>query len=131
MLFGIASWLERRKGCEFESRQERREDFLLQSQLCLLTLIWCPYQPRVTAVARKRPRSFCQKCKWQIHLNTHTLLSQRSRSGLTMPLSRHSVGIYPETNSHATCQGTLGLSRLGVGSEFCVEGDTSWAKEWN
>ena len=24
-----------------------------------------------------------------------------------MPLSRYSVGTYPETSSHATCQGTL------------------------
>ena len=54
------------KGCEFESRQERREHFLLQSELCVLTLIRCPFQPRVTAVARKRPRSFCQKCRWQV-----------------------------------------------------------------
>ena len=29
-----------------------------------------------------------------------------------MPLSRHSVGIYQETSSHATGQGTLGHSRL-------------------
>ena len=29
-----------------------------------------------------------------------------------MPLSRHSVGTYPETNSHATCQGTFGHGRL-------------------
>ena len=34
------------------------------------------------------------------------------RSGLTMPLSRHSVGTYQETSSHATRQGTLGHSRL-------------------
>ena len=54
------------KGCEFESRQERRESFLLQSQLCVLTLIRCPFHPRVTAVARKRPRLFCQKCRWQV-----------------------------------------------------------------
>ena len=27
-----------------------------------------------------------------------------------MPLSRHSVGTYQETNSHATRQGTLGQS---------------------
>ena len=32
----------------------------------MLTLIRCPFQPRVTAVARKRPRSFCQKCRWQV-----------------------------------------------------------------
>ena len=29
-----------------------------------------------------------------------------------MPLSRHSVGTYPETSSHSTCQGTFGHSRL-------------------
>ena len=29
-----------------------------------------------------------------------------------MPLSRQSVGTFPETSSHATCQGTLGHSRL-------------------
>ena len=32
----------------------------------MLTLIQCPFHPRVTAVARKRPRSFCQKCRWQV-----------------------------------------------------------------
>ena len=32
----------------------------------MLTLIRCPFHPRVTAVARKRPRSFCQKCRWQV-----------------------------------------------------------------
>ena len=51
------------KGCKFESRQEK---FLLQSQLCVLTLIRRPFQPRVTAVASKRSRSFCQKCRWQV-----------------------------------------------------------------
>ena len=32
----------------------------------MLTLIRCPFQPRVTAVARKRPRSCRQKCRWQV-----------------------------------------------------------------
>ena len=32
----------------------------------MLTLIWRSFHPRVTAVARKRPRSFCQKCRWQV-----------------------------------------------------------------
>ena len=32
----------------------------------MLTLIRCPFHPRVTAVAGKRPRSFCQKCRWQV-----------------------------------------------------------------
>ena len=57
------SWL---KGRGFESLLERRENFLLQGQLSVLTLIRYPFHPRVTAVARKRPRSFCQKCRWQV-----------------------------------------------------------------
>ena len=77
------------KGCEFESRQERQENFLLQSKLSVLTLIRCPFHPRVTAVARKRPRSFYQKCCDRLHINTHTSLTQQSQNGLTMPLSRH------------------------------------------
>ena len=31
-----------------------------------LTFIQCLFYPRVTAVAHKRPRSFCQKCRWQV-----------------------------------------------------------------
>ena len=65
----IACWLvpdSWSKGCEFESPQEWWENFLLQSQLCVLTLIQCPSYPRVTAVARKRPWSFCQNCRWQV-----------------------------------------------------------------
>ena len=58
------------KGCEFESWQERRENFLLQSQLCVLTLIWCSFHPYVTAEACKRPWSFHRKCRWQKHAYT-------------------------------------------------------------
>ena len=39
----------------------------------------------------------------RLDLNTHTPLTQRSRSGLVMPLSRHSVGNYLEMSPHATC----------------------------
>ena len=35
-----------------------------------------------------------------------------------MPLSRHSVGTFQETSSHATRQGTLGHSRLGSLSHY-------------
>ena len=41
----------------------------------------------------------------RLHPNTHTPSTQRSRSGLTMPLFRHIMGTYPETSSHATRQG--------------------------
>ena len=66
---GIAQWLEHRTrdwkvagsnpcwngGRIFFSRV----DFL-----CWL-LFRYPFHPRVTAVARKKSRSFCQKCRWQ------------------------------------------------------------------
>ena len=35
----------------------------------VLTLIPYSFQPRVTAVARKISRSFCQKCTWQVTTN--------------------------------------------------------------
>ena len=72
----------------------------------------CRFHPRVTSVALKKLRSFCQKCRWQVNLNTHTPLSQRSQSGLTVLLSRHSVGTYQETSSHATCQVRSQLTHL-------------------
>ena len=40
----------------------------------------------------------------RLHVNTHTPLTRRSRSGLTMPPSRQSVRIYQETSSHTTRQ---------------------------
>ena len=39
-----------------------------------------------------------------------------------MPLSRHSVGAYQETSSHATRQGTLGHSRLSSLSHWTDSG---------
>ena len=45
----------------------------------------------------------------RLHPNT---LIQRSRSGLTILLSRHSVGTYSETSSPATCRETFCHSRL-------------------
>ena len=39
---------------EFESRQGRRENFLLQSQLSVLIFIRCPFHPMLHS-SRKRP----------------------------------------------------------------------------
>ena len=54
------------KCCGFEPLQEWQENFLLQGQLSVLTLFQYPFHPHVTAVACKRPLSFCQKCRWQV-----------------------------------------------------------------
>ena len=48
----------------------------------------------------------------RLHLNTHTSLTQGNRSGLTMPLCRHSVGTYLEKSSRAPFRGTFGHNRL-------------------
>ena len=53
----------------------------------------------------KRPRSFCQSAGGRLHLNLHTPLTQRSRSGLTMPLSRHTVGNYQENELTSNSSG--------------------------
>ena len=57
---------------------------------------------RVTAVACKNPGHFAKSAGGRLHQNTHALLTQRSRSGLTMPLSGNSVGTYQETSAHST-----------------------------
>ena len=54
--------------------------------------------PRVTAVALKRPRSFCQ--------NTYTALIKGSRSGPTM-LYRHSVETYQ--GNELTCNSSVNI----------------------
>ena len=67
---GIACWLERRtrdrKVASSNPGRSGGRFLLLQSQFCVLTLIRCPIHPRVTTVARKRHRSFCQNCRWQV-----------------------------------------------------------------
>ena len=59
-------------GPGFESPQERRESFLLQGQLSVLTLISVTVPP--PCYCSKRSRSFCQKCRWQVTAkHAHTL----------------------------------------------------------
>ena len=60
----------------------------------------------------KDPGHSAKSAGGRLHLNTHTPLTKRSQSGLTMPLSRHSEGTDQETSSHATRQGILFYSRL-------------------
>ena len=67
---------------QVKSWQKQQENFLLQSQLCVLTLIQCLFHPRVTTVARKRPWSFCQKYRWQVTAkHAYTLDPMKSELG--------------------------------------------------
>ena len=67
---GIAQWLEhwthgwKVKGLN-PCRSGGRIFFSRVNFLCWL-LCWYPFHPRVTTVARKRPQSFRQKCRWQV-----------------------------------------------------------------
>ena len=67
---GIAQWLERRTrdwkvAGSNPCRSGGRIFFSRVDYLCWLFFRY-PFHPRVTAVARKRPRSFCRKCRWQV-----------------------------------------------------------------
>ena len=55
------------KGDGFDSWAVAAEEFC-SSRVSFLCWAWFgyPFHPRVTAVARKRSRSFCQKCRWQV-----------------------------------------------------------------
>ena len=67
---GMAQWIERRTrdrkvAGSNPCRSGGRIFYSRVSFLCWL-LFRYPFHPRVTAVARKTPRSFCQKCRWQV-----------------------------------------------------------------
>ena len=67
---GIAQWLEcwthdRKVVGSNPYRSGGRIFFSRVNFLCRL-LFRYPFHPRVTAVARKGPRSLCQKCRWQV-----------------------------------------------------------------
>ena len=71
----IAQWLQRQT-CDWKvtgltpCRSRGRIFFSRVDFLCWL-LFRYPFQPYVTAVARKRSKSFCQKCRWHV-LAKHT-----------------------------------------------------------
>ena len=112
---GITCWLERwtcdqKVASSNPSRSGRRIFF--SSQLCVLTLIRCPFHPPVTIVPCKTTRSFCQKCRWQVTPKPTYIFDPTKSEWATMLLHRQSAGTDQEMSSHATCQGMLSHSRL-------------------
>ena len=63
----------------------------------VLTLIRCPFNTRVTVVARKRPRPSCQKCRWQITPRLFRKLA------LTTTFLVHNLYHYAKTTSVRAC----------------------------
>ena len=79
-LVGKSARLVISKDCEFEFRQERRENFSSRVNFLCWLLFGVHSTPHVTAVARKRLRSFCQKCRWQV-TPKHAYILDPTKSG--------------------------------------------------
>ena len=76
----------------------------------------------------KDPSYSAKSAGGRLPLNTHTPLTHRSHSGLTMPLSRYSVGTYQERSSQT--QLVREHSATVVSARWATVG-WSWPKEWN
>ena len=116
MAAGTACWLERRTfdqkiASSNPGRSDGRMFFSRVNFVCRL-LFGVRSTPVLPQWHVKDPGHSAKSAGGRLHLNTHTPLTQRSGSRLTMPLSRHSVGTDPETSSHAICLETFGHSRL-------------------
>ena len=94
----------------------------------MLTLIRCPFHPHVTAVARKRPRSFYQKCRWQV-TPKHSCTFDPTKSewadyavvqALCGNLIRKRVHTQLNTRSQSSQLAELMWSIPGVKSGLCV-----------
>ena len=99
------SWF---KGRGFKSLQERRENFVLQGQLSVLTLISVSVPP--PRYRSKRSRSFCQKCRWLVTAeHTYTLRmwlcigeTSKRRDGAHMGFSERIVPVWKWTEVNWT-----------------------------
>ena len=128
---GTAQWLERRT-CDRKvvssnpSRSSGRIFFFRVNFVCWLLFAVCS-----TLVLQqwhmKDPGHSAKSAGGRLHLNMHTPLTHWSGRGLTMLLSRQSVGTYQETSSHATHQEHL----VTVGSARWATVRWTWPKEWN
>ena len=75
----------------------------------------------------KDPGHSARSAYGRLHFNTHTPITQRSRSGLTMPLSRHSAEPIPK---RVHTQLVREHSATVVSAHWAIV-DWSWHKEWN
>ena len=104
----IACWFERRTrdrkvASSHPGRSDERIFFSRVNFVC-----WPVLSVSVTVIVLpqwyvKDTSHSAKSAGGRLHLRSQTPLTQWSRSGRTMPLSALSVGIYPETSSHATC----------------------------
>ena len=75
----------------------------------------------------KDPGHSAESVGGRLNLNMHTPLTQWSWSGLTLPLSRHSVG---PVRKRAHTQFVMERSVTVISARWAIV-DWSWPKEWN
>ena len=120
ILHGIAQWLKRRiHDCKVAGSNPcwsgRKIFFSRVDFLCWL-LFRYPFHPCVTAVARKRSRSFCQKCRWQVTAkHTYTLC-------MWLCIKWHGAWLY---GVHRTCAKTTAVS-CGTSRANAVSTPLQW-----
>ncbi len=117
---GIAQWLEHRtrdwKVAGSNPCWSGRRIFFSRIDCLCWLLFRYPFHPRVTTVARKRSRSFCQKCRWQVTVkHAYTL-----RMWLCMKW--HGAWLY---GVHRTCAETAAVS-CGTSHASAVSTPLRW-----
>ena len=108
----VELWTHDRKGASSNPGRSSRRIFFSRVNFMCCLFIGVHSTPMLPQWHVEDPGHSAKSAGGRLHLNTHTPFTQRSRRGLTMPLSRQSVGTYQDTSSHATRQGTIGHSRL-------------------
>ena len=83
----------------------------------MLTLIWCPFHPHVTAAARKRPQSFCQKCRWQVTPKHMYTIDPKKFEWFDSAAVQSKFGNLSGNKLARHCRGTLGHSHLSLPSQ--------------
>ena len=107
-------------------RKGGRIFFSIVNFVCLLSFRFRP-TPMLPQWHVKDPGHSPESAGGRLHLNMHTPLTQWSRSGLTMPLSRHSVG---PVRKRAHTQ-FVSENLVTVVSARWASVDWSWPNEWN
>ena len=73
-----------------------------------------PFHPRFTAVARKRPRSFCQKCRWQVTAKTRIHLTYVALHEVTWCMVHGSMVYTERAEMAADSCGTIHASAVST-----------------
>ena len=117
---GIAQWLERRtRDWKVASSNPRRNGgiiFISRVDFLCWLLFRYPFHPCVTAVARKRSRSFCQTCRWQVTAKRAYTLC------MWLCMMWHGAWLY---GVHRTCAETAAVS-CGTSHASAVSTPLQW-----